>query len=179
MNKTVIINHAVQGCGKSTMARCVMTTVKQAGLSCTCHSTDDYFMQDGKYCFDYRKLSEYHKRNVEAFTADLVSQVDVVICDNTNLTPWQAAPYISAARQYGYRILLMDFQPRELSDLVATQQVTAEHPNAHGIPEEALKRALATYRTYPVRHFDFDELITIPPQDFHEAQSTIGARVLN
>lgn len=178
MTKIAIINHAVQGCGKSTMARCVMTAVTAAGLSCSCHSTDDYFMQEGRYCFDHRQLSDYHQRNQEAFTADLANQVDVVICDNTNLVPWQAEPYVNAARQYGYRILLLDLQPRPLPDLIASQQVTAERPEAHQIPEVALQKALDTYRTFPVRHFVYDEIISIPPAGFSEAQRTIGQQVL-
>ena len=41
--KTVLINRAVPGSGKTTFAKNIFATVSGAGLSIAVHSTDEYF----------------------------------------------------------------------------------------------------------------------------------------
>ena len=105
-------------------------------------------MHDGKYCFDISKLHEYHQRNLENFIADLRRGIDVVICDNTNLMPWQTAPYTDNARKYGYRIIFLNLSPRELYKHVQAQKVTPEKPDAHGVPEAQLAEFIHDFNTY-------------------------------
>lgn len=83
--KTVIINRAVSGSGKTTLSRCVTDTLRKEGLSVAIHSTDDFFMRDGRYVFDIDKLNAYHAQNLSNFVDDLKRGLDVVICDNMNL----------------------------------------------------------------------------------------------
>ena len=47
--KTVIINRAVPGSGKTTLARCINSVLKNAGLSIVSHSTDNFFMQGNQF----------------------------------------------------------------------------------------------------------------------------------
>ena len=147
-HKTVIINRAVPGSGKTTIARCITQELQAAGLKVVNHSTDEFFMHNGRYCFDIDKLHEYHQRNLENFIADLRRGVDVVICDNTNLVPWQTAPYTGNARKYGYRIIFLNLSPRELHKHVQAQLVTPEKPDAHGVPEPQLVRFINDFNTY-------------------------------
>ena len=44
VRKTVIINRAVSGSGKTTISRCMAETVKVAGLSTAIHSTDGFVL---------------------------------------------------------------------------------------------------------------------------------------
>lgn len=161
--KTVIINRAVSGSGKTTLSRCVTTALQTQGLGVRVHSTDDFFTQGDRYVFDIEKLNCYHEKNLADFTVDLERGVDVVICDNMNLLPWQSQPYTDASRRYGYRILFLNFLPRELEKHLAAQQVTAEKPDAHGLSEELLIRFIQNFHDYndlfnhntprdPVRH---------------------------
>ena len=62
--KTVIINRAVPGSGKTTIARCITNALQDAGLQVANHSTDEFFMHDGRYCFDISKLHDYHQENL-------------------------------------------------------------------------------------------------------------------
>lgn len=147
-HKTVIINRAVPGSGKTTIARCITQALQAAGLQVVNHSTDEFFMRNGRYCFDIGKLNEYHQQNQKNFIRDLQCSTDIVICDNTNLQPWQTAPYTDNARKYGYRIIFLNLPPRELYKHVQAQLVTPEKPDAHGVPEECLAEFIEDFNTY-------------------------------
>ena len=146
--KTVIINRAVPGSGKTTLSRCINTTLRNAGLQVVTHSTDDFFMMGNRYCFDICKLHEYHQQNLRNFRRSLEKQIDVVICDNTNLQPWQTVPYTSLAREFGYQIIFLNLIPRELHKHVQAQQITPEKPDAHEVPEEQLIHFIAAFNSY-------------------------------
>ena len=55
----------IPGSGKSTTAK------KIAGETGKIHSTDNYFMVDGEYRFDPKKLKENHEANYNAFCEDI------------------------------------------------------------------------------------------------------------
>lgn len=146
--KTVIMNRAVPGSGKTSLARCITDAIRGAGLTIANHSTDDFFMEDGRYCFDLKKLAVYHHWNLVRFQQSLRRGVNVVICDNTNLQPWQTAPYTDLARRLGYQVIFLNLTPRELWKHVAAQQVTPEKPDAHGVPEARLAEFTRDFNEY-------------------------------
>lgn len=147
-HKTVIMNRAVSGSGKTTLSRCVTEVLRAQGASVAIHSTDDFFMRNGRYVFELDKLHDYHAQNLANFTADLERGTDVVICDNMNLLPWQSQPYTDAARKYNYRILFLNFLPRGLDKHLAAQTVTPEKPDAHGLSRELLERFIQNFNDY-------------------------------
>ncbi len=147
-----LLNRAVPGSGKTTIARCIRAAVRARGLDVALHSTDDFFLTPaGTYDFDVRLLAQHHARCLADFTDSLAAGVPLVVCDNTNLSPWQAAPYSAAARAHGYGVVLLDFAPRDLADHVRAQAVTPEKPDAHGVPEASLRAMIAEYE----RNFKF------------------------
>lgn len=147
-HKTVIINRAVSGSGKTTLSRCVTDALRARGLTVSVHSTDEFFMKDGHYCFDINVLNKFHAQNLANFILDLGRGIDVVICDNMNLLPWQSQPYTDVARQYQYRILFLNFLPRELEKHLAAQVVTEEKPDAHWLPKELLECFIQNFNDY-------------------------------
>ena len=146
--KAVLINRAVPGSGKTTFAKNIFAAVSSAGLSIAVHSTDEYFMRDGRYVFDVSRLGEYHRRNLAAFKESLAKGIDLVVVDNTNLHPWETEPYTDAARAAGYRIILMNFMPREFEKHMESQKVTTEKPDAHGVPESTMREHIADFYAY-------------------------------
>ena len=52
--KTVLINRAVPGSGKTTFSNCIYDAVRGAGLSIAVHSTDSFFMVGNQYKFDLK-----------------------------------------------------------------------------------------------------------------------------
>ena len=147
-HKTVLINRAVPGSGKTSFTRRISSAVEQLGLSVAVHSTDDFFMVDGRYEFDIEKLGAYHRRNLGNFRASLEKSVDLVIVDNTDIAPWECEPYTQLARAAGYRIVIFNFLPRELEKHLAAQQVTPEKPDAHGVSEESLRKFIRDFYIY-------------------------------
>lgn len=112
--KIAYIMRGVAGSGKSTRAR------ELAGNTGIIHSTDDYFMTDGRYNRDTSLLEKFHRWNLMAFSESLDHEVPIVICDNTNSHRWEFQPYIDAAVKRGYQVEI----------------VTMPHPD----PEVAAKR---------------------------------------
>jgi len=148
VNQTVIMNRAVPGSGKTTITRYLVDCLSSAGLSYSVHSTDEFFMEGNRYVSDIKKLGEYHMRSLNNFIIDLKRKIDVVICDNTNLLPWQSEPYTKPAREYGYSIIFINLLPRELEKHMASQQITPEKPDAHNLPEDVIERNIADFITY-------------------------------
>lgn len=149
VRKTVIINRAVPGSGKTTISRCIREVLEKHGFTISIHSTDDYFLTEtGAYQFDVHKLAENHAKNLHAFRQAIDRHTDLVICDNTNLTPWEAEPYTAYARAHHYQIIMIDYAPRELAQHLAAQQVTKERIDAHNIPENELIEMMGRYHTY-------------------------------
>ena len=66
-------------------------------------------MCGNRYIFDISKLYEYHKKNEQSFEQSLKDKKTVVICDNTNLLPWQAEFYSDSDRKFGYKIAFINF----------------------------------------------------------------------
>ena len=152
MGKIVIINRAISGSGKTTITNCILKKLQENKLTVVSHSTDYFFMVEEKYIFDFNKLKDYHNQNLENFQKSIKNNLDVVICDNTNIAPWETEPYIKIAREYNYKILIITLNPRELKEHVVSQQIIKENPNAHGISEDTLKNM--THRYYL-----FDDLL--------------------
>ncbi|MFY4758168.1 nucleoside-triphosphatase [Aliarcobacter butzleri] len=148
INKTVIINRAVPGSGKTTITNCILKELKNINLNVAIHSTDEYFMIGNRYMFDIEKLPEYHKENLASFKNSLLNSIDVVICDNINLEPWQTEPYTKLAREFNYNVIIITLDPRELEKHVEAQKITPEKPDAHGVGEEILKKMIKEYYLY-------------------------------
>lgn len=147
-HRLVIINRGIPGSGKSTLSKWMKQGLNSRGLSVSIHSTNDYFMCEGRYVYECAKQSYYHKLNEEAFRSDLEAGVDVVICDNTNLLPWQSQAYTIAARRFHYRVLFLNCLPREFEQHLVLQQVTEENPGAHCVPEEVMRRFLDDFHAH-------------------------------
>ena len=152
MKKTVIINRAISGSGKTTMTNCIVRKLQFENISVSVHSTDNFFIIDGKYIFDFDKLGTYHQENFKKFKQSIENNIDVVICDNTNIAPWETEVYTKLAREYNYQILIITFDPRELEEHILSQRITKENPNAHGVNEEVLKNMIR-------RYYIFDDLL--------------------
>jgi len=105
------------GSGKSTYA-------KKIGHATV--SADDYFMRDGKYCFDARKLSEAHGECLKRFMYLVMGGCDVIV-DNTNATIAEVAPYIAIAQAYGFDVIVKVMPVESIETLTVR--------NVHGVPK--------------------------------------------
>jgi len=100
-------------------------------------SADQYFMKDGEYCFNPKKLPEAHAECLKAFV-NLINPplgtnfpVYTLVVDNTNITVAEIAPYAALALAYGYEL--------EIVSLSVLPEV-AHARNIHKVPLESIKR---------------------------------------
>ena len=112
----------ISGSGKSTYCKSNFPDAKVC-------SADHYFMDDGEYKFDPRKLPEAHGSCLRKFV-DLLQSDGEVVVDNTNTTISEVAPYAQLALAYGHdlEIIILDVDPE-----------VAHKRNLHGVPEQGVK----------------------------------------
>ncbi|MBI3632964.1 MAG: ATP-binding protein [Candidatus Vogelbacteria bacterium] len=139
-SKYCYIMQGVPGSGKSTVAK---QLAGNHGYRSAIHSTDEYFMENGVYRFDSTKLSENHRKNLEAFKKSLKELPEppfytaIVVCDNTNIKRKDRQPYIDAAVAEGYIVAIVTM-PHPSPEVAAAR-------NKHGVPVEVIKRMIANW----------------------------------
>jgi hypothetical protein len=121
------------GSGKSTIVRMLMEELKD--ISVTRHCTDDFYMVDGEYKYDKKKIKTYHAKNFEQFVA---SNAQVKINENTNTTKWEYVKYIQDSSTRGYICMVLFCQSAPLHVLARR--------NTHDVSEFHLKRMLKRYQ---------------------------------
>jgi predicted kinase len=130
MKRKLYIMRGLPGSGKSTKAK------ELAGSLGQIFSTDEYFMQDGKYRFDASRLPEYHRRNLDDSTMAMRRGTGVVVIDNTNIEPFHFEKYLESGRLYGYQVEFVEFDPTNYSDAKIKELASR---NTHQVPESAIR----------------------------------------
>lgn len=128
--KKVIIMRGVPGSGKSTKAKSFEGVIVSA---------DDYFMNNGIYCYNSSLIREAHQRCLANFSFLLYKGIPLVIVDNTNIQKWNYEKYEKVAKQYGYEVEVVSLKDSGLS----VQELAKR--NIHGVPEEKIKQMLNSW----------------------------------
>lgn len=120
--KKLILMRGVSGSGKSTLAKKIHDE-----LGGQVFSTDDFFMQDGKYLFDIKNLSEYHQKNKDRTEKAMIDGVSPIIIDNTNTQAWEMKDYAVLAKKYGYSVEIRqpgdpDFPEVDFDEIMRRQE---------------------------------------------------------
>ena len=79
VKKRLIIIRGIPGSGKTFLAKKLQATAKANTLTAEICSTDDYFMENGKYVFDPSGLHINHKKKSVRASQFMASSVNVVI----------------------------------------------------------------------------------------------------
>jgi predicted kinase len=116
MNKQITLVRGVSGCGKTTFS----TLIDGATVS-----ADDYFMVDGEYRFDGRKLKDAHAYCQETVETIMQSGANVVVA-NTFTRKWEMDAYFKLAEKYGYMVHTVIVENRHGGE------------NVHNVPAEAI-----------------------------------------
>ena len=135
----LIIMRGVSGSGKSTMAEKIAAEQCFALL----FSTDDYFMVEGEYRFDPKRLREYHAANVDRTKNAMLDKCPCIIIDNTNTQAWEMKPYVELAIEYGYSVNIVEPEPVSFDEIMKRQAQRKDQNKA--LPPEVVQKMLNRY----------------------------------
>jgi len=140
--RVTILMRGIPGSGKSTRA-------KQLVGNGVIHSTDDLIEAQGDYndffakmieAKDFTPLIELHGKNLANAIESMKSEISPVIIDNTNLKMVDVKPYVVAAQELGYVIVIED---------IGTGGLTAEElaaRNTHAVPLNVIENMIKTHQ---------------------------------
>jgi len=124
------------GCGKTTLAKKYIELLKCGRI----FSTDDFFLINGRYCFNHYELGEAHQSNQKRVEEALKHGERLVIVDNTNTMSWEMRPYFYLAAEHKYRVFLQEPEtewfnnPKELAKR-----------NTHNVSKEKIQIMIGRY----------------------------------
>ncbi|XP_036438960.1 LOW QUALITY PROTEIN: NEDD4-binding protein 2 [Colossoma macropomum] len=131
--QVLVLLRGAPGSGKTTLAN-AMLEQNPGGVVL---STDEYFTQNGTYCYEPNLLGEAHawnhRRAKEAFEKGFTP----IIIDNTNMQCWEMKPYVALALKHKYRVLF-----REPDTWWKTKPRELEKRTKHGVTREKIRRML-------------------------------------
>jgi NEDD4-binding protein 2 len=142
---------SISGSGKSSVASLIASGYNNRSSCSSVRSTDNYFMKDGKYCFDPKMLGQYHANTLRDVQNDMIDETPCIILDNTNLKSDHIKPYIKAAKHYGYSVTLIEVD----CGLNEAKKRNATRSEDRKIPETVLESQYQSSRN----KFDMDKLL--------------------
>ena len=131
----LIIMRGVSGSGKSTLAS--ELAMKHQGVV---FSTDDFFMEDGVYNFNPKKIGINHQLNQDRCRNAMRDQFPCIIIDNTNTQIWEMEPYAEMALIHGYDIEIHEPEQVDL-DTIMERQNNRKDSNK-SLPVEIVQKML-------------------------------------
>ncbi len=135
-NKLIILR-GLPGSGKTELATELIKKNKGRGYV---FSTNDYFIEDGKFKYDPKKVKDAHLWTVSRAVEAMGKGRELVIINNTNVRKWEAKPYVLAGINNGYSVKFIEpdtewkFNPNELTNR-----------DTHNVPIEVIKRMLGSW----------------------------------
>lgn len=141
------IMRGVPGSGKSTKAKQIKAELEANGMTVVSCSTDDFFIKNGKYEFDYRLLGINHALNFKKFK-EAIDAGHSVIVDNTNVKTEHFMPYVEYAHDRG---LLIQIHTMNHPDLNKGTN------NAHGVPIEKIQQMIDSFENCIQWEFEMEE----------------------
>jgi len=132
MSGVLVIMRGLPGSGKSTLVR---HTYGQSPV----FSTDDFFMEDGKYNFRPWLIGQAHNENMCKVMEAMMDDIPVIVVDNTNTQRWEYSVYLYMAQAMGYAVEINDLYDGGLTDKELFER------NTHGVPLEAIAKMRERY----------------------------------
>lgn len=143
--KEIILLRGPSGSGKSTLARKFQSEFSRQKLRIALHSADDFFMKNGQYCWDPKKLSLAHSNCRERVRRSMENELDRILVDNTNMKIIEMVPYAKLALEFKYFIRIEEVAlPKGFQNWHAMIPILEER-NAHNVNEDILKRQIGNF----------------------------------
>jgi predicted kinase len=128
--KRLYVMQGVPGSGKSTIADYLGQQLSGFQLS-----TDMWRYAGGAYEYDPETNKRFHTDCQKACIIAMQDETPVIIIDNTNITYWQAEPYIIAARIFDYEVQVIRVDVNV--EVAIARQL--ERPEERRVPEHVIR----------------------------------------
>ena len=125
--RPALILRGVPGSGKSGLVQALR---KEYGADLVHCSADNYRVKDGSYVFDRRDNQKFHGMCLKAYIEAAPTNREILVCDNTNTTVAEVAPYVSVAQAYERSPTVLTF--------VAPPEVAFAR-GRHGVPLDKIR----------------------------------------
>lgn len=132
-DKILIILRGLPGSGKSEKA-------KQLVGNGIIHSTDNFFIKNGRYVFDSDNVGKFHYFNLMNSIRSMQRGISPIIIDNTNIMAFYCASYVDQGKMYGYEIIIIEPDTSWAFDV---EELVKR--NKHGAPRETILEMLEQY----------------------------------
>lgn len=126
----LIIIRGISGSGKTTAAREINADNDNRFKH---YEADMFFMENGQYKFDPKKLKSAHEWCRTQVRKSLAEGDDVIV-SNTFTQLWEMEDYLKMGEEFSRPTVVI--------------KCTGEYENEHGVPEQALARMKARWEDY-------------------------------
>lgn len=133
MKKIVYILRGIPGCGKSTFAEQLTTSVGKYTSTAIC-TADDYFTHDGEYKYISENIGSAHAWCKCNFEENILDGTDIIVVANTAVREKDVKHYRNLAIEHGYNVFVL------------TVENWHDGKNSHTVPEETLEKMSNTLR---------------------------------
>uniref|UniRef100_A0A7M5UC46 Smr domain-containing protein n=1 Tax=Clytia hemisphaerica TaxID=252671 RepID=A0A7M5UC46_9CNID len=130
----LVLMRGLPGSGKSHRSREI------AGGRGVVLSTDDYFMNNGRYEFAGERLPEAHTWNRSRAQKSMQRRLSPVVIDNTNVEAWHMKPYVADAIKFGYEV---DIHEMDTAWCFNCSELARK--NKHNVNKQTIERLLEKY----------------------------------
>lgn len=132
-DRKLIIMRGLPGSGKSEKARRLVGN----GII---HSTDEFFIENGEYMFDYDNVGRYHYFNFLSSARSMQDGISPIIIDNTNIVTSDCVDYVELGKAYGYEIIIVEPDTDWAFDIEELMK-----RNTHRVSRETMVEMLEKY----------------------------------
>jgi predicted ABC-type ATPase len=119
--KTLYILRSVSGAGKTTLAKVLLETLPD----CIDYAADDYHTDFfGNYKFEVNKIGKAHRWCQHSVKYSMFCQISNIIVHNTSTSEKELKPYLTLAKDYGYKVVSLIVENRH------------GNSDVHNVPED-------------------------------------------
>jgi len=137
--RKICLTYGLPSSGKTTLAAQLQKDAIEQGFSSVSIETDDYFMVNGVYQWDYRRLTDAHKHTHKLCVEACQKSTNLIIIANVNLNWAHCKAFIYCALLFNYEVEFVEPNTPWKNDLIVLHEKSKETHNVRMSEYEFMK----------------------------------------